>query len=493
MRQRSSRESSTSLPPKPLHAVLQTALGGLDVQLEEELSRYRRSRKSKTTKPKSRRSQSRVAKPMDTIYVEAKGGRTQAAAAGAIALSTAQGRPSPVPPPPPSQIKRSVASPTPTSPTSNQLAIAAAAAAAAVPNAEQSGLVSPAAEAETTQKLVNPEDINLGPDDYLESSEELLKSLDDQEEVPPQEPSFIQSLLTPLGIGSMLLLLLSSVTLGYMIMNPASLGIFSEGESGGDRNAEFSGEVATNPNSTDLPSNALPGSPDLATEEFRELNLSTLSTLPTGEASAPVPVNPGAVPAPAASAPAQPAPLPNPQSAPTLPTTVVPATVSMRPNGRSAPSQASTPTRPSPAARASAPAPARPSPAARASAPAPARASAPARTSPAARASAPAQANTATPALPQVQPQPASPPIATAPAPASPPAASQDDYYYVTTPYNGDRSLEQARQAVGDAYVRNTPGGGAQVQVGAFRDRAGAEDLANELEQQGISAEVHQP
>jgi hypothetical protein len=481
MRQRSSQESSTSLPPKPLHTVLQTALGSLDVQLEEELSRYRRSRKSKPTKPKSRRSRSRDAKPMDTIYVEAKGGRTQAAAAGAIApLASKPGRPSPVPPPPPSQIKRSDA-PTPNQ-SPNQLAIAAAA--AAVPSAEQSGLVSPVAEAETTQKLVNPDDINLGPDDYLESSEELLKSLDDQEEVPPQESGLIQSLLTPLGIGSMLLLLLSSVTLGYMIMNPASLGIFSEAESRGDRSSEFSGEVATNSNSTDLPSNALPGSPDLATEEFRELNLSTLSTLPTGEAAAPVPVNPGAVPSPIASTPAQPAPLPNPQSAPTLPRTVVPATVSMRPNGRTS-SQASTPARPSPAARASAPV--RPSPAARASAPAPA----PVRPSPTARASAPAQANTATPSLPQVQAQPASPPVATAPAPASSPAASQDDYYYVTTPYNGDRSLEQARQAVGDAYVRNFPEGGAQVQVGAFRDRAGAEDLANELEQQGISAEVH--
>lgn len=484
MRQRSSQESSTSLPPKPLHTVLQTALGSLDVQLEEELSRYRRSRKSKPTKPQSRRSRSRDAKPMDTIYVEAKGGRTQSAAAGAIApLAAKPGRPSPVPPPPPSQIKRSDAS-TPNQSSSqppNQLAIAAAA--AAVPGAEQSGLASPVAEAETTQKLVNPDDISLGPDDYLESSEELLKSLDDQEEVPPQESGFIQSLLTPLGIGSMLLLLLSSVTLGYMIMNPASLGIFSEAEPRGDRSSEFSGEVATNPNSTDLPSNALPGSPDLATEEFRELNLSTLSTLPTGEAAAPAPVNPGAVPVPTASTPAQPAPLPNPQSAPTLPRTVVPATVSMRPNGRT--SQASTPARPSPAARASAPAPApvRPSPAARASAPA--------RPSPAARASAPAQANTATPSLPQVQAQPASPPVATAPAPASSPAASQDDYYYVTTPYNGDRSLEQARQAVGDAYVRNFPEGGAQVQVGAFRDRAGAEDLANELEQQGISAEVH--
>ncbi|NJO50306.1 MAG: SPOR domain-containing protein [Leptolyngbyaceae cyanobacterium RM2_2_4] len=307
----------------------------------------------------------------------------------------------------------------------------------------------------------------------------MLKSLDDDAEIPPSEPGFVQSLLTPLGIGSMLLLLLSSVTLGYLIMNPASLGIFSEGESQGDRNSN-SGEVATRPDSTDLPSNVLPGSPDLATEEFRELNLDTLGTLPTGEVSAPLPVtgtvNSGATPTPtAAAASSLPAPLANSQSTSNLPTTAVPATVSMRPNGRSAPAQA---------------APAAPRPATAA------RPSAPARPSPAARSSAPAQANTATAARPPaVQAQPASPPVAAAPAPAANPAPSQsqDGYFYVTTPYNGDRSLEQARQAVGDAYVRNFPEGGAQVQVGAFRDRAGAEDLANELEQQGISAEVHQP
>jgi len=476
MRQRSSRESSASLPPKPLHAVLQTALGSLDVQLEEELSRYRRSRKSKPAKASNRRSRSRDAKPMDTIYVEAKGGRTQASTTGAIALSSDPSRPAPVPPPPPSKMKRNE-SPA----TSAQLAIAAGATSIPhVPDAAQAGLVPPAMDA-PTQKLVNPDDINLGPDDYLESSEELLKSLDDDPEAPSDpEAGFVQSLLTPLGIGSMLLLLLSSVTLGYLIMNPASLGILSEGESRGDRSLNL-GEVATSSNSTSLPSNALPGSPDLATEEFRELNLSTLSTLPTGEAIAPVPATPGAVPSPVASAtPPQTAPLPDPQSTPTLPTTVVPATASMRPGGNSAPAAPSRP-----AARPSAPA--RPSPTARPSAPAPV------------SSNTPAQANTATPArLPAVQAQPATPPVAAAPAPASAPAASapaagQDDYYYVTTPYNGDRSLEQARQAVGDAYVRNIPGGGAQVQVGAFRDRAGAENLANELEQQGISAEVHQP
>jgi hypothetical protein len=473
MRHRSSRESSPPLPPKPLHDVLQTALGSLDVQLEEELSRYRRTRQKKTAKSANRRSHNRAPKPLDTIYVEAKGGRTQSAAAGAIALTGASKLPSPVPPPPPSKMKSNKAATS-----STQLAIAADA--APIPTVESSNLMPSTTDAETAQKLANPDDLGLGPDDYLESSEELLKSLEDQDS-QEQEPSFVQSLLTPLGIGSMLLLLLSSVTLGYLIMNPASLGILSEGERG-DRPSEASGEVALGSASDGSAHGTIPGSPDLATEEFRELNLGTLSTLPTGKT--PVPgqsASPEVAASPATSNPTQlpTVSLPDPSSTPTLSSPTTPATASLRPNGQSAPAQAPAPT-PAPA---SAPA----NPAVRSSAPAPVR--------PGSTAS-PAQVNAArTTQPPSVQP--ASPPAATAPAPASaaasPPASGQDDYYYVTTPYNGDRSLEQARQAVGDAYVRNLPNGGAQVQVGAFRDRAGAEELANELEQQGISAEVHQP
>jgi SPOR domain len=101
---------------------------------------------------------------------------------------------------------------------------------------------------------------------------------------------------------------------------------------------------------------------------------------------------------------------------------------------------------------------------------------------------------------------PAPRPISTAPAPAptpaayapsvlptpiaqAPPSASR---YYVVTDYTGDPSLSKARQAIGDAYVRNFDDG-AKVQMGAFEDSASAEQMARQLQQQGVPAQVYQP
>jgi cell division septation protein DedD len=67
----------------------------------------------------------------------------------------------------------------------------------------------------------------------------------------------------------------------------------------------------------------------------------------------------------------------------------------------------------------------------------------------------------------------------------------QGDYYHVVTDYNSDRALEQARQVVPDAYVRNFPEG-AQVQLGAFNDAQKAQGLVQELQEKGIPAQVQQ-
>jgi cell division septation protein DedD len=72
------------------------------------------------------------------------------------------------------------------------------------------------------------------------------------------------------------------------------------------------------------------------------------------------------------------------------------------------------------------------------------------------------------------------------------PALVREDLYYVVTDYDGDNSLEAARQSVDDAYVRNFPDG-ARVQLGAFSEESRAEEMRNHLEQQGISAEIYQP
>ncbi|MBW4591848.1 MAG: hypothetical protein KME46_02705 [Brasilonema angustatum HA4187-MV1] len=61
------------------------------------------------------------------------------------------------------------------------------------------------------------------PNDYLESSEALLRSLVEDEPKTQAPKNSKNSLLSPLGIGSMLLLFLGSLTLGYIVFNFQSL------------------------------------------------------------------------------------------------------------------------------------------------------------------------------------------------------------------------------------------------------------------------------
>jgi hypothetical protein len=61
------------------------------------------------------------------------------------------------------------------------------------------------------------------PQDYLESSEELLRSLAQEESGAAIERNILDNLLTPLGVGSLLLMLMGSAMFGYLVMNPASL------------------------------------------------------------------------------------------------------------------------------------------------------------------------------------------------------------------------------------------------------------------------------
>jgi len=62
----------------------------------------------------------------------------------------------------------------------------------------------------------------------------------------------------------------------------------------------------------------------------------------------------------------------------------------------------------------------------------------------------------------------------------------------VVTDYTGDPSLDAARSAVGEAYVRNFDVG-ARIQMGAFNTPEGAEALAEELRNQGIETELYEP
>lgn len=208
----SDKPSSKSSGLKP---ALATALGSLEVQLDQELTRYRRARNG-VKQPKTVSVENYIPQPSQELNtITETFVTTQPSTAefknnsiflenpvsdvekqeeiNHLPLSSAEKSTKIQTPPPPPEPKP-ISSIVPTKPK--------------------------AAESETP---VPANHTPKHPDDYLESSEALLRSL--QEEQPPTNKSSNSndSLLSPLGIGSMLLLLLASLTLGYVVFNPQTL------------------------------------------------------------------------------------------------------------------------------------------------------------------------------------------------------------------------------------------------------------------------------
>jgi hypothetical protein len=122
-----------------------------------------------------------------------------------------------------------------------------------------------------------PTPIPKQPDNYLESSEALLRSLMVQE---PQHPktfttsSFRNFVLSPLRIGSMLSLLFITLTLGYLVLNSKNLSFnFSNlFNSNSPRTTKNTESINHNSQSTSKPTTtSIPKYPNLATQEFRQL------------------------------------------------------------------------------------------------------------------------------------------------------------------------------------------------------------------------------
>lgn len=126
-----------------------------------------------------------------------------------------------------------------------------------------------------SENLLRPDDTPKHPNDYLESSEALLRSLT-EEQLETRKPSnSSDSLLSPLGIGSMLLLLVASLTLGYVVFNPKGLSqwnlgkLFNGNSSPAPENTKEVGSNAQPQNQP--PSTSIPKYPNLANEEFPEV------------------------------------------------------------------------------------------------------------------------------------------------------------------------------------------------------------------------------
>lgn len=405
--------SQTATLSSSSESVLQAVLASLDIQIDEELARYRRHRLVQRRSHPGRRS--------PTLSPANRSPALQSADTRVL-LSTAS--------PPPTQSSDLIPSPWDEVDT---VAIAP------VPQP-------PAFTPEVASPL---------PEDYLESSEHLLRSLADESVDADNGESgdrLLDGLLTPLGVGLLLLFLVGSAMLGFLMVNPSMLGFETWGQLF-QRRSDDASSSTVQPTDPSEQSNLHPYPyPDLSADEFVDLNLETLSTIRSRSSLIP----------PIASNPS-----PKPSASPSSTDQAGVNSLSVTPIGAIAAAPSIISTNELPGSSWSA--------------------------NPAPGAEEPPAAVSVPDVAPAVEPDP----VAAAPAyvePAAPVADENEsgEYFYVVTNYSGDRSLEDAQAVVGDAYVRNFDSG-AQVQLGAFSSADRAQELINELQQQGISAQMYQP
>ncbi len=405
------RTAKTSNELQTIHPTLKAALSSLDVQLEEELARYRRQRRTVPVIAASRIGQASPPPSLEVVNLH-----LPASSMPAITIPATEE------PTPKALADRDVTPP--------QLGAANG----------KAGQEEPRANALV---IGDPQTPPTPPEDYLESSEQLLKSLTEEPKKSPSEAleeqeaaGLADNLLTPLGMGSMLLLLLSSASIGYLLFNPALLQRL--GLNRFFPIASSPSAISPSPTATASPSIAPPAiSPNLANGGLENLDRNSIANLKPSE-------NPQRSPIPSVPA----VPSASKPSAAVTPGKANPMIVSGSPDlaGQLGIPPVATPlaTPPNPAA------PAKPSPS----------------------------------------------PAAARPAPASGSAATnprRDSYFYVITAYDGDRSLAQARAVIPEAYIAEIPNQGTQIQLGAFLVEAEAKALIQELKQRGITASVYQP
>lgn len=473
------RQSSTITSSKgcvqSLHPLLQKAFACSDIQLDEELSRYRRQKALGKA----------IYAPRPAAY--------RTAPKSPDLISTA-------PMPQSAALPPQVASNLEPTLESSSAAIALNLAIAALPDHTDLSTANifelKELAAQYAAQVASGADSTLdemSPDYYLESSE-LLRNLAVEEAEVKAEQSFFQSLLTPLGMGSMLLLLLSSAMFGFLVMNPTSVSRFFDGKET-QTAANSLGASVSAPNHSTVGMASAP-QPNLASQEFSDLSLQTLGSIevaPSVGLSTPKlsqaesnlnkggqPANIGLAGNSVSTTGLAPASEPTPVRSSTLriaePLPDRAVSIPPAPISRSAPLLPRVP-------QASSPIP-RYKPSAQPYRAAPARSS----TLPVKPYTPPLRFEPVKPeALPTLSPDPAAP---------QPPIQVREYVreldYKVVTPYSSDRSLNEAQQKVPDAYLQNYPTG-AKVQLGSFDNESAAKARVEQLRQQGVQAEIYKP
>ncbi|MGF1494746.1 MAG: hypothetical protein ACFBSC_20325 [Microcoleaceae cyanobacterium] len=412
---KSSVSSSQSQSSQVLSPKLRAVLSCLDIQLEEELTRYRRQRKQirQTT---AAAAPAQALKPSEVLTVASEGQRIEPSEQVETQLPVAE----------PLTTKRS----------SRKTLVSKSASAgweSVVMNQSKSPLATRADHHTRIQESEEPAEQGLAgknPDNYLESSEVLLKTIDEAptsttlKQGSQHQRSPMASLLSPVGLLSLLVLLLSSAILGSVLLpafDPATLRsnrFFKFGSSAPSEPEVESSELVASSNQAEEDR-----SPNLAVQEFVDLELDTLSN-----------VNPAPNPIPASAV-----------APPVQPTASVPAAPTIQPTGPSL-NNLSEELLPEP--------------------------------------------TVTTPVAPTAQPP--KPAAGAAPQAQSKPVQAADGFYYVVVDYQNEQSLEQSRAVVPDAYVREFKTG-TKVQMGALDNATAAQKLTNELKAQGLNPQFDVP
>ncbi|MGC1393527.1 MAG: hypothetical protein WA828_04525 [Coleofasciculaceae cyanobacterium] len=514
MSQNLSFESNSS--PKALNPVLQAALSSLDVQLEEELARYRRQKSGRPVMSSKGLGRHQARKSLDLIDVERVETQPQRPALG---MST-----SPLASFPLFMVQPQDGAPTnatqqPASLDQVQVAPDSPNMVVAAPNPTDDQSATPA-QTQPTAPPERPTAADLAtlstqspPEDYLESSEQLLRSLAQEETTqttPPPKQSFGAKLLTPLGVGSILLLLLGGATAAVVLSNPSLLDRFF-GPKTPTQPQSSTDSTSTLGNAANKDTPVVNG-PDLAADEFVDLNLNTLSQLQATPKASPS--------VPSVQVPALPT-LPNNAVPPVAPR-VVPNTALPRraadlssvllnqpPAGNapymSVPQAGNAPYTPIPQV---APLPRVASPVPQSNTTKSNQSSAASNKSNTAKSNQPSAASTKSNTAKSNQPSAAStksntaktsaktpvtqqqPPSASPETVAASPVGTPGGFYYVFL--QGEQTLEQARTIVADAYVEKFPTG-EHIQMGAFPTESEAKAMVEELQRQGLAASIYHP
>ena len=412
----SADNAPASIPPRPgaspeteIAPQLEDVLRNLNVNLEDELVRYRRQSHGRVPPPPPpRRAPQRQS--LDLISVSAS-----SSPSAPPSKTVPGGQPPTPPPPPPNPFLNQAAEP-----------LEAESLEAAPIAPVEPGLAEAGEAAATDLSVPSSETV---PEGYLESSEELLKSIADQSTEPGPEPySPERKSYGLLKLAGLVLVVLGGIGVGVAITYPSQFqGLRSRlwpttPDDTTDENAaspetpDSSSETAVaDPDTSDFD----PPGPDLSTREFVELDLESLSTLEIEGNNG----SGAALPAPGQTAPGQ---LPPPTATPTPSGQPAQPAVGANNNGTT-----ETP-----------------------------------------------DAAGATAGAAEVSPGTT--------------AAVTGSNFYVVTSYTGDASLNQARELVPDAFVRNFQAG-ARIQLAAFDNRAQAEDQVAFLTQQGAAVELFGP